>query len=192
MLALLSVMPPLIAASLASSYFLQSHDLISHMLVIDSANTLVVLDNHTSRLLIELSNISKELLAKDSCFIHNLSQLPVDRLLQLQAFFNADWGTCPDTRRSITGSSIFLGQSLISRKLKKQSIVSKSSAEAEYCSLANTTCEILWLHDILTDFGISSSQPTTIHCDSQAAIHISENAVFHERTKHVNIDCHIV
>uniref|UniRef100_A0A803QFR2 Reverse transcriptase Ty1/copia-type domain-containing protein n=1 Tax=Cannabis sativa TaxID=3483 RepID=A0A803QFR2_CANSA len=125
-------------------------------------------------------------------YSNNISQLPVDRLFQLQAFSDADWGTCLDTRLPITGFCIFFRQSLISWKSKKQSNLSKSSAEAKYRSLANITCEIIWLHNILTDFSISSSQPTTIHCDNQAAIHISKNAVFHEGTKHVDIDCHIV
>jgi hypothetical protein len=70
--------------------------------------------------------------------------------------------------------------------------VSRSSEEAEYRALAYLTQELIWLKTILSALGVKHNQPMNVRCDSKAAIHIATNPVFHERTKHVEVDCHFV
>jgi hypothetical protein len=118
--------------------------------------------------------------------------LQADSDLQLYAWCDSDWASCPLTRRSLTGWIIFLGNSPISWKTKKQHVVSRSSAEAEYRSMATTLCELKWLKALLVSLGIDHSPPMKIYCDSQAALHIAANPVFHERTKHIEADCHFM
>ena len=95
-------------------------------------------------------------------------------------------------RRSISGFCVFLGDSLISWKSKKQGIVSRSSAKVGYRAMANVTCELIWLTTLLRDFSIQSKEPITLFCDNEATLHIAANPVFHERTKHIEIDHHLI
>ncbi|CAL1383833.1 unnamed protein product [Linum trigynum] len=118
--------------------------------------------------------------------------LPVVGDLSLTAHCDADWAGCPTTRRSTIGYFITLGSSPVSWRTKKQSVVARSSADAEYRAMASTISEVIWLRWLPCDLVVQLSSPTPLYCDNQAALHIAANLVFHERTKHVEMDYYFV
>lgn len=118
--------------------------------------------------------------------------LRADSSLQINAFCDSDWQACPLSRRSLSSYIVLLGNSPISWKTKKQNTVSVSSAEAEYRSMAYALRELKWIKQLLQAFGVPHRQPMKLFCDSKSAIYIAANPVFHERTKHIESDCHQV
>jgi len=110
----------------------------------------------------------------------------------LEAYCDSDWAACSHSRKSVSGYVVFFGNSLISWKSKKQGVVSLSSAEAEYRSLRRLVAELAWLSRLFHELGVVDLTPIPVKCDNQAAIYIARNPVFHERTKHIELDCHFV
>ncbi|GJV86250.1 ribonuclease H-like domain-containing protein [Tanacetum coccineum] len=89
------------------------------------------------------------------------------------AYSDSYWSKCPVTRS------------------KKQATLSKSSAEAEYRAMASATCEVMWVLKILKDLGQDDLTLVALYCDSKYAIKIA-NHVMHVKTKHFDIDVHLV
>jgi len=117
---------------------------------------------------------------------------PRDSSLYISGYSDVDWVGCLDSIRSISGQCFFLGKSLISWRTKKKLTVSRSSLEAEYRALGAATCELQWLLYLLKDMDVSTLKLPVLYCDNESALHIAANLVFHERTKHLEIDCHLV
>ncbi|KAL0385545.1 UNVERIFIED_CONTAM: hypothetical protein Sradi_2948800 [Sesamum radiatum] len=64
--------------------------------------------------------------------------------------------------------------------------------KAEYRSMAATVCELRWISYILRDFGVTPAVLVPLFCDNKVALHILANPDFYERTKHIELDCHLV
>ncbi|RVW46393.1 Retrovirus-related Pol polyprotein from transposon RE1 [Vitis vinifera] len=58
--------------------------------------------------------------------------------------------------------------------------------------MTTTTCELKWLKGLLRSLGVDHFGPMSLYCDNQAALHIATNPVYHERTKHIEVDCHFI
>ena len=80
---------------------------------------------------------------------------------------------------------MLFGDALVSWRSKKQIIVSRSNVEAEYRAIATTTCELTWILHLLQDLHVKHDKPVLMYCDNLAALHITTNPVFHERSKHI-------
>jgi hypothetical protein len=70
--------------------------------------------------------------------------------------------------------------------------MARSSTEAEYRAMISMTSELTWIKQLFADLGIKNQEPMKMYCDNQAASHIASNSVFHERTKHIKVDCHFI
>ena len=107
--------------------------------------------------------------------------------LAITGFCDADWASDPDDRKSTSGACIFLGPNLISWWARKQTLVARSSAEAEYRSLAQVSAEIIWIQSLLKELQVKSKVPH-IFCDNLSAVSLVHNPVLHSRTKHMELD----
>lgn len=108
------------------------------------------------------------------------------------AYTDSDWAGDTDDRKSCTGNVVILASGPISWKSKKQASVALSTMEAEYAALAEISREIMYLKRLVTHMGFIkyASDPTIVYCDNQSAIELSKNAVFHKRSKHIDISFH--
>ena len=110
----------------------------------------------------------------------------------IEGYTDSDWAGDQTTRRSTSCYFTFVEGNLVTWKSKKQKVVARSSAEAEFRGMAHGVCKLLWKRNILRDLGIEHATPMNLYCDNKAAIQIAQNPVQHDRTKHVEVNRHFI
>jgi len=110
----------------------------------------------------------------------------------LCTYVDADWAGDVNDRKSCSGNVFILANGPISWEAKKQKSVALSTMEAEYMSLSEASKETIYLRRLLKHMGFQNlvEGATTVFCDSQSAIQLSKNNVYHGRSKHIDIRYH--
>ena len=112
--------------------------------------------------------------------------------VSLHGFSDSDWAGSCDDMKSTSGYLFNLGSGNFSWNSKKQDVVAQSTAKAEYIAAAAAVNQALWIRKILEDLKFDQEDGTIINVDNQAAISISNNPVFHGKTKHFKIKYHFL
>jgi len=114
-----------------------------------------------------------------------------DGKLEIIGYVDSDFATDSNNRRSVTGYVVFIGNSLVSWKSKQQGCVTMSSTEAEYYAMSQCAAEMVFIRNVLRDFGFGNLR-MEMRCDNSGAIFIARNMAVGQRTKHIDTRCHYV
>lgn len=109
---------------------------------------------------------------------------------QLIAYSDADYASCLDTRKSISGVVLILNTGPVAWCSRKQGVVATSTTDAEYIAAHDAAKEIVWLRQLLEDINFQQQGPTILFCDNAAAQKLIQNPIFHRRSKHIDIKFH--
>ena len=112
--------------------------------------------------------------------------------IRLSGFTDAPWAGSLVDRKSTIGYCFNIRSRMTSWCSRKQKFVALTSAEAEYIAASTASCEAIWLGKLLVNLFRERMEVTSILCDNQSCIKLSENPVFHDRSKHIEIRCHFI
>ncbi|GMP71088.1 hypothetical protein CsSME_00029637 [Camellia sinensis var. sinensis] len=163
--------------------------------LMDSIHIQVLLKDLMDRILKEdIKDITHLILLLLNMFLHKYFVKFVHACQFLQNPLTSHFALVKRLLRYLKGTlhlGLQFSPNLISWSAKKQPTVSRSSTEAEYRALAQTAAELSWIGMLLSDLSISVPAPT-LWCDNMSAISLSNNPVFHARSKHIEVDYHYV
>jgi hypothetical protein len=110
----------------------------------------------------------------------------------LHGFTHSDWMSSTVDRKSASGYCFSLGSTMFSWSSRKQGSIAQSTVEAEYIVASAASREAVWLRKLLSDLFSAELEPTVIHYDNQSCLKLSENPVFHDKSKHIEMRYHYV
>jgi hypothetical protein len=110
----------------------------------------------------------------------------------LVGYTDSYWEGCVSEKKSTYGCCFILDSSVVSWFSRKKKSVALSSTESKYMDVSQASFETLWLCKLLVGLVGVQLRPTLIYCDNQSCIKISENPVFHDRSKHIDIHYHFI
>ena len=108
--------------------------------------------------------------------------------VRLAGYTDSDWAGYASDRKSTSECCFGLDSAVVSWFRRKQQLVALSSAEAEYMVANLASCEAIWLLKMLFGLFVQQLRPSVIYCDNQSCIKLTENPVFHDRSKHIGIN----
>ena len=110
----------------------------------------------------------------------------------LSGYSDSDWAGSAVDRKSTSGYCFSMGSAMISWSSRKQGSIAQSTAEAEYIVASDACKEAVWLRKLLSDMFDGKLDSTIIHCENQSCNKLSENLVFHDRSKHIEMEYHFM
>eukprot|EP00253_Pinus_taeda_P018162 PITA_18162 len=112
--------------------------------------------------------------------------------VRLVGYTDSDWAGSTSDRKSSSWCCFGLGSAVVSWISRKQQSFTLSSAEVEYMAASLASCDAIWLRKMLFGLFVQALRPLVIYCDNQSCIKLTENPVFHDRSKHIEIKYHFV
>eukprot|EP00899_Mesostigma_viride_P011107 jgi/Mesvir1/19999/Mv25399-RA.1 len=110
----------------------------------------------------------------------------------LEGWTDADWGNCPETRRSVSGNVVMFRGAAVEWCSRKQHVTALSSCEAEYIAASSVTQLVLPLRHMLGELGHPVQGPTPVFCDNTGAVALARDPVHPKRTKHIDVRFHFI
>jgi hypothetical protein len=107
--------------------------------------------------------------------------------VQLHGFIDSNSAGSAYERKSTSSMCFSLGSAMISRASRKQNFVSLSAIEVEYIAACDACTKAVWLCKLVSELFDHVLDSTVIYCDNQSYVKLSENSMFHDRSKHIEI-----
>jgi hypothetical protein len=112
--------------------------------------------------------------------------------LFLHGYAKADWAGSPVDRKSTSKYCFSLGSAMISWSSRKQGSIAQSTTKAEYIATSDASKEVVWLRKLVSWLFDDKLEAMMVHCDNQNCIKLTENPIFHDRSKHIDMKYHFI